>query len=127
MSFLTETTETGFDTSAIHRGDLIRAKYKSWEEPCNGIVAYAKPDRIRVLYLTTTGYVSNFFTICLRDVLDGLWDVQWGGDFEDVSSYTPEPEESGQERTEPDSGGQEETEPDSSDSGENGEEPNAEP
>lgn len=117
MHLLTETTGTGFDTAAIHQGDLIRTKYKSWDTPCNGVVAYAKPDRIRVLYLTTTGYVSNFYTIHLLDVLDGRWEIQWGGSFEDVSSYTPEPED----------GEQDGTETDNSDDGKAGEEPNAEP
>ena len=53
-----------------------------------------KPDSLRVLYLTATGYVSNFYTIHLSDVLDGLWEIQWGGDFEHISIYAPE-------RTEP--------------------------
>ena len=117
MSLIAETTSERFDTSAIHRGDLIRAKYKSWDAPCNGIVAYVKPDKIRVLYLTVTGYVSNFYTIHLLDVLDGLWEIQWGSSFEDVSSYRPEPEESGPDGTEADNSG----------SGGTGEETNAEP
>ena len=127
MSLIAETTAERFDTSAIHRGDLIRAKYKSWDAPCNGIVAYAKPDEIRVLYLTVTGYVSNFYAIHLADVLSGLWEIQWGGSFEDVSSYTPEPEGNGQEGTESDSDRREGTEPDNSGIGETGEEANAEP
>ena len=84
MSLLKETTGTGFDTDAVRRGDMIRAKYKSWDAPCNGIVAYATPEKIRVLYLTTTGFVSNFYTIHLLDVLDGLWEIQWASDFENV-------------------------------------------
>lgn len=82
MSLLIDIHSTGFDQSTIHRGDLIRAKYQNWREPCNGIVAYVTATRVRVLYLTTTGYVSNFYSIHLQDVLDGLWEIQWGCDFE---------------------------------------------
>ena len=107
MPLLKETTETGFDTDAIRRGDMIRAKYKSWDAPCNGIVAYATPEKIRVLYLTTTGFVSNFYTIHLLDVLDGLWEIQWASDFENVHTEGTEADNSGTEGTTEDNPGTE--------------------
>ena len=93
MSLLKETTSAGFDTASIHRGDMIRVRYATWEEPSNGIVAYVTTEAIRVLYLTATGHVSNFYSIHLSDVLNGLWEVQWSSDFETVNAYAPDTEE----------------------------------
>ena len=38
MGLMKETTSAAIDTTAIHPGDLIRAKYADWNEAKNGIV-----------------------------------------------------------------------------------------
>ena len=92
MSLLKQSTTTAFDTSAIHKGDLIRAQYHTWTEPRNGIVTHADDNTILVLYLPGIRNVSNYYPITAEEVKAGKWTVLWSSDLETINKHDPAPE-----------------------------------
>ena len=56
---------TEFVSEVIKRRGFIRAKYRSWEEPRNGLVTFASKDYLRVLTKTAKGKLF-VFTASLR-------------------------------------------------------------
>lgn len=93
MALLTTTSITAIDTDAISKGDLIRAKYSSWENAINGVVAGVTDTLIRVLYIGTGGNVTNYFAITADELEDGLWDVSWSADLDTINTTDEEVEE----------------------------------
>lgn len=86
MAIIKTTTITGIDTERISKGDFIRAKYHSWNNYHNGIVAGVTRDEIKVLYIGDGGNVTNYFTITASEIESELWDLSWSTDF--TSIYT---------------------------------------
>lgn len=80
MSILTTSNNTAFDKSKIAKGDLVRAKYKGWDEAINGIVAKVTDSEIRVLYIGTIRNITNYFTIKAEEVQAGAWEISWSHD-----------------------------------------------
>ena len=83
------------NTEAIHKGDLIRAKYKPWTEERNGQVTHVTRDEIRVIWQPGIHNVTNYFTMAATEIAAGLWTVKWTADMETINSYTPDESESG--------------------------------
>lgn len=77
------------NTEAIHKGDLIRAKYSAWNEDRNGQIASVTEKEIRVIWQPGIRNVTNFFSIYADEIAAGLWAVKWSPDMETV--YTHEP------------------------------------
>lgn len=90
MELLKKSTITAFDTEAIKKGDLIRAKYKTWPEPRNGIVTAVSEQRITVLYLPGLHNVSNYFPITAEEAAAGLWSLLWSSDLVDINQQDAE-------------------------------------
>lgn len=84
-----------FNTGAIAKGDLIRAKYSAWNEARNGQVVSVSPDEIRVIWQPGIRNVTNFFSIYATEVSAGLWAVKWSPDMETVNVYEPAAEDDG--------------------------------
>ena len=85
------TTETStINTDAIGRGCFIRAKYKSWTEARNGLVATATRDEIRVIWEPSIRNVTNYFTITAEEIAAGLWTVAWSADMETIHTHDPD-------------------------------------
>lgn len=80
MSLIIDSTEKVFDTASIHKGDLIRAKYSTWDEPRNGIVTAVSEDKLTVLFLPGLGNVTNYFVILASEVAAAKWAVRWSTD-----------------------------------------------
>lgn len=80
------------NTDAIHKGDLIRAKYSPWTEERNGQVTLVTRDEIRVIWQPGIRNVTNYFTIAADEIAGGLWAVKWTTDMETISSYAPDDE-----------------------------------
>lgn len=85
MPLIKESSVRAFDTAAIHKGDLIRAQYRTWPEPRNGLVAGVSEQEITVLYLPGLGNVSNYFPIEAEEVHAGSWSILWSADLETVN------------------------------------------
>ena len=93
MPILATSSITAIDTSAILKGDLIRAKYHTWDNAVNGIVAGVTSKAITVLYIGTGGNVSNYFIILAEELEDELWEVTWSTDMDTVYHHpVPQPE-----------------------------------
>lgn len=92
MDLIINATAPGINTDAIHKGDLIRAKYSLWgdaEEPRNGQVASVTRDEIRVIWQPGIRNVTNFFVIPATEAAAGLWTVKWTSDMETIHTYDP--------------------------------------
>lgn len=95
MELIITSTAPAINTEAIHKGDLIRAKYGPWTEARNGQVAAVTRDEIRVIWQPGIRNVTNFFTILADEIADGLWTVAWSPDLETVYTYEPESGDAG--------------------------------
>lgn len=76
MSVIINTTKCEFDNAKVKKGDLISARYNSWEKPQNGLVAAVSSAEIRVLFIPAIGNVSNYFTIPIDEVQKGQWEIK---------------------------------------------------
>ena len=90
MALLTTSSVTAIDTTAIAKGDLIRAKYTAWDSAINGVVASVTDKLIRVLYIGTGGNVTNYFVITADELEDGLWEVSWSADLTTINEEDEE-------------------------------------
>ena len=86
MSITTNTTAPTFNSAKVQKGDFIRAKYRSWEKPHNGLVANVTEDEIHVLYVPDIGNVTNYFVIPIAEVAEGLWTLSVSADMEAVET-----------------------------------------
>lgn len=62
-----------FDPAAVKARDLVRAQYKDWDEPRNGLVVRARPDELAAIFLPGTGMATSYFTIKADEVAAGDW------------------------------------------------------
>jgi hypothetical protein len=86
MPLITDSTEKVFDTTSVHKGDLIRAKYSGWDEPRNGIITAVSEDKLTVLFLPGLGNVTNYYTILAAEVEASKWIVRWTTDLETIKT-----------------------------------------
>lgn len=84
MALIVDKTAPAFDLSIVKKRDLVRAQYKTWDEPRNGIVAYAGEDMLQVLYLPNIHSAACFFVIRAQEVKDGKWSVLLTRDMKNI-------------------------------------------
>ena len=86
MPLIKDTVNTVFDEASVHKGDLIRAKHETWDEPRNGIITAVSDKKLTVLFLPGLGNVTNYFTILASEVAAGKWEIKWTTDMETINS-----------------------------------------
>ena len=86
MPLITDTINKVFDKASVHKGNLIRAKHVTWDEPRNGIVTTVSDNKLTVLFLPGLGNVTNYFTILASEVETGKWTVRWTTDMEIINT-----------------------------------------
>ena len=86
MPLIIDATSKVFDKASVHKGDLIRAKHETWDEPRNGIVTGVNDDKLTVLFLPGLGNVTNYFPILASEVAAGKWAVRWTTDMETIKT-----------------------------------------
>ena len=84
-----------FDTTQIARGDVLYARFRSWEEGRGGIVTRVTADKLTVQYHPGIGNVTNHFYIPVTEVADGQWEIRWSKDLLEIGEVemTPESED----------------------------------
>ena len=78
-----------FDSEPVHKGNLIRAKHKTWDEYKNGLVVGITSTELVVLYHTGIGNVSNHFVMLASEVAGGEWQGIWTEDMQTVQDIVP--------------------------------------
>ena len=73
MALIKDRAAPVFDSEQVHKGDLIRAKHKTWDEYRNGLVVGITSNELVVLYHTGIGNVSNHFVMLASEVAGGEW------------------------------------------------------
>ena len=86
MPLLIDSSGKIFDVDQIARGDFIRARFTTWDQAVNGLIASADSDQLTVLYFPGMGNVSNYFRIPVSEVAAGDWDIRWSRDLETILS-----------------------------------------
>ena len=86
MGLITVNAVPEFDLDQVHKGDLIRAKHKTWDEARNGMVVSARKDRLIVFYWTGYGNVTNHYPMFASEVGKGEWTGVWTTDMETINS-----------------------------------------
>lgn len=74
-----------FDREHVRKGDLMRAKHRTWDEPRNGVVVSVADNRLVVQYYTGYGNVTNHFAMLAGEVNRGEWQAAWTSDLEAIS------------------------------------------
>lgn len=95
MSILTSKTSSLFDECAVALGDLVRAKYHTWDEPRNGLVVDVKADALMVLFIPKVHHATRYFIIKPQEVADGKWHILISSDLKTISEEGSTDEESG--------------------------------
>ena len=86
MPLIIDNTEKVFDTTNVHKGDLIRAKYQNWDDAQNGLVTAVSESELTVLFLPGLGNATNYYTIQAVEVEQGQWAVLWSSDLVTINS-----------------------------------------
>lgn len=94
MALIKERDAPVFDREQVHKGDLIRAKHRTWNEYRNGLIVGVADDRLVVLYHAGIGNVSTHFVMLASEVCRGEWQGEWTADMENVSKIETLPEQS---------------------------------
>ena len=84
MALIKNDTVPQFDLDEISLRDFVRAKYKTWEEPRNGIVVSASKDALSVIFLPLIHLATRYYIIKAQEVSDGKWDISYSHDLETV-------------------------------------------
>ena len=73
-----------FNPEEIHERDLMRAKYYTWPEPRNGLVATVRKDVLTVIFMPAIHRATRYFSIKAQEVADGKWELHYTGDMETI-------------------------------------------
>lgn len=86
MALIIENAAPIFDLKSVAKGDLIRARHKTWDKDDyrNGVIVSATPARLVVLYYAGYGNVTNHYVIIASEVADGDWEIKWTTDMETI-------------------------------------------
>ena len=90
MALIKDRAAPVFDSEQVHKGDLIRAKHKTWDEYKNGLVVGITSNELVVLYHTGIGNVSNHFVMLASEVAGGEWQGTWTEDMQAVQDIVPD-------------------------------------
>ena len=85
MALIKDRAAPVFDSEQVHKGDLIRAKHKTWDEYRNGLVVGITSNELVVLY---------HFVMLASEVAGGEWQGTWTEDMQAVQDIVPAANES---------------------------------
>lgn len=77
---ITRGEQAEFVSDLIKKRGFIRAQYKTWEEPRNGLVTFASKSFLRVLFQTGINIATSYYTIKISEVEAGLWQITYSPD-----------------------------------------------
>lgn len=82
-----------FNQEELQVGGFLRAKYHSWDEPRNGLVAYVSRDVLKIFFLTAIGTSGAYYRIEAREVLEGKWQIIYSADLQEVIEWNEQSED----------------------------------
>lgn len=71
-----------FVREIVKKRGVIKGCYWSWREPVLGLITYASPTFLKVLFLTGVNAATSYYTIKIEEVVAGLWDIILTNDME---------------------------------------------
>ena len=84
MSIIETRDSPVFNSAEIHERDLVRAKYRTWTEPRNGLVVTVEDNLLTVIFLPAINRATCYFTIKAQEVLDQKWEILYTTDMETI-------------------------------------------
>jgi hypothetical protein len=88
MALIQNVNVPKFDRTVINRGDAIRVRRATSNDPRNGIVTRATDDMLEILVSNIQNNATSFLQIFAGDVAIGVWEVWWTSDFSNIN-YNP--------------------------------------
>ncbi len=88
MALITIGQSPVFTTGEIVKRDLVRAQYRTWTEPRNGIVVTVSDTELTVLFLPGVHTAACYFPIAAQEVSDGKWSVLYTHDMKTIGEVT---------------------------------------
>lgn len=84
MALIETRDSPGFNLDEIHERDLVRAKYHTWPEPRNGLVAAVSVDTLTVIFMPAIHRATCYFQAKAQEVADGKWEISYTSDLETI-------------------------------------------
>ena len=81
-----------FNLELFRRRGFIRAKYFSWDEPRMGLIVFAMPDFLKVLFLAGMNSATSYYVIKIREVEQKLWTFTYSPDMKSFYVFDGETE-----------------------------------
>ena len=76
-----------FNLEIIRRSGFIVAKHFSWKNSRNGLVTFATPQRLTVLFQTRANSATSYFVIEAAEVANDEWTITYSNDLTEVINY----------------------------------------
>ena len=84
MSLIETKDSPQFNPEEIHERDLMRAKYHTWPEPRNGLVATVGKDVLTVIFMPAVNRATCYFSVKAQEVADEKWEISYTSDLETI-------------------------------------------
>ena len=88
MDLITTGEQTKFADDIVKKRGFIRGKHITWHGARNGLITFASPTLLQVLFLTGINASASYFTIRANEVANNEWDILYSNDLETVHSLT---------------------------------------
>lgn len=82
MNLIDKSERAAFNLELFKKRGFIRAKYHSWEESRNGLIVFAAPDFLKVIFLTGIVAATSYYVMKISEVEAGLWEFIFSTDLE---------------------------------------------
>lgn len=79
-----------FNMELFKKRGFLKAKYFSWEEPRFGLIVFAAPDFLKVLFLSGLNAATSYYVIAIREVEQRLWTFSYTPDMKTFYQYDGE-------------------------------------
>lgn len=85
MNELITTSEVPtFNLDIIKQSGFVVGKHKSWKYFRNGLVTFAEPRKLTVLFQTGAHASTSYFVVKASEVAAGDWDITYSNDMEEI-------------------------------------------
>ena len=84
MALLKTRESPVFDLEEIAVRDFVRARYRTWDEPRNGLVATVSESELTVLFLPEVHLATRRYTVRAQEVRAGKWEIFYSRDLNNV-------------------------------------------
>lgn len=90
MEIVTKGEVVTFSPEIVQRRGFIRAKHITWPNFRNGLITFAAPTLLQVLFLVGVNASASYYTVRATEVQQGQWELSYSNDLETVYCFKNE-------------------------------------